>query len=330
LRRRRARILRDCLPQAQECLRTITPPKPELTATQVSTSSTGNHVPKPAQLVPAGAELVAIFREMSDADCRADDDSDLDGLMSETDWETYDAYSNIHDFQYTKWTNELLRVRIDKGPPLGYVVAKTFVDVNAGKIRTLEGVEQCRTPYDWNATNDAEGEPYTPIPLGEDMRLRVVHCYDPLLWKPKGNWARGRFVHRAKITRPPELWAELRKGVRDARQELAKDDWEKDEVRREDVDSRARKRKILRDRKDRNHIPGSRALAAAAFESDAWKPYLQEMCKLADLVVPPMPMFEDTVMDHLLPLPKPTNDALQHGIAALQALCTKMRSGVSC
>jgi hypothetical protein len=200
----------------------------------------------------------------------------------------------------------LFQDRIDEGLPLGYVVAKTFIDVITGEILTLNGVGQHRIPYDWNITKEGKGKPYTPIPLGEDMRLRVVHYYYPLLQKPKGKWPRGRFAHHAKtITRPPELWPELRKAMGDARRELAKDEWEKEKTRREDVDSRARKRKILRDRKTRDHIPGSRVIAAAAFESDSWQPYLQEMCKLADLVVPPMPIFEDTIMDHLLPLPKP-------------------------
>jgi hypothetical protein len=97
----------------------IIPPKPELTDTQVSMSLTGNHVPKPAQVVPAGAALVAIVREMSDTDCPTDDASDLDSLTSKTDWETYDAYPNLSEFLYTKWTNELFQGRIDNGPPLG-------------------------------------------------------------------------------------------------------------------------------------------------------------------------------------------------------------------
>jgi hypothetical protein len=71
------------------------------------------------------------------------------------------------------------------------------------------------------------------------------------------------------------------------------------------VDSKARKRKILRDRKAGDHIPGSRAIVAAAYESDAWKRYLQETCELADLVVSPMSLFGDTIMDHLWTLPKP-------------------------
>jgi hypothetical protein len=163
-------------------------------------------------------------------------------------------------------------------------------------------------PYYRNTTKEAKGEPYTPIPLGKDMRRRVVHYYDPLLWKPDGNWARGRFVHHTKTTaRPPEPWPEVWNGMGDARQERAKGEWEKEKIRCEDVDSRARKRKILRDRKTGDHIPGSRVIASAAFESNAWRPYLQEMCKLADLVVPPVPMFEDTIADHLLPLPKPYN-----------------------
>jgi hypothetical protein len=282
--------------------KTITPPKPELTVTQRCLRA------QPGIMFPNRLNLFqkvldsSQLSEKCQTDCPADDASDLDSLTSEADWETFDAYSNL----YTTWTKELLQGRIDKGPPLGYVVTKSFIDINTREILTLNGVEQYRIQYDWNATQEAKGKPYTPIPLGKDMRLRVVHYYDPLLWKPKDNWARGRFVRHTKTTaQPPELWPELWKGVGDARQELAKGTWGQEKIRRKDVDSRARKRKILRRRKAWDHIPGSRSIAAAAFEFDAWKPYLQEMCKLDDLVVPPMPMFEDTIVDHLLPLPQP-------------------------
>jgi hypothetical protein len=89
---------------------------------QAFASSIGNHVPKPAELVPAGTGLVTIVQQVSDTDCPTGGVSDLDSLTSEADWETFDAYSNLRKFQYTKCTNELYQGRIDKGPPLEYVV----------------------------------------------------------------------------------------------------------------------------------------------------------------------------------------------------------------
>jgi hypothetical protein len=110
-----------------------------------------------------------------------------------------------------------------------------------------------------------------------------------------------------ETARPFEMWPEVWTGLGDARQHLAIQAW-REEVKRRAINHRAaRKRKIIRDRSGVQdpivaaEVPAAMAMAAAALDFAAWKPWLSEVRKLCDLQVPEMPLLKDHIADHSQP-----------------------------
>jgi hypothetical protein len=154
---------------------------------------------------------VIILPEISHNECPQDDDkSDLDSMMSDADWKTLEEYSNLREFAYEEWTDELLRGRVRDRPPLDCIVARTFFDMSTGELLVLGGVGQYRVPCAFVDDRVDKSKPLSPIDLGQRILLRTIHYCDPMTWRPKGGWAQGRYVlHTKPTTRPTETWPEL-------------------------------------------------------------------------------------------------------------------------
>jgi hypothetical protein len=89
---------------------------------------------------------------------------------------------------------------------MNLVAARTFLDMAIGRICEIDNKELCWAAY----TQVENAEACEPIPLPGRAKLRVVHYYDPTTWKPRGNWADGRWVDwTKKTTRPMEIWPDL-------------------------------------------------------------------------------------------------------------------------
>jgi hypothetical protein len=158
-------------------------------------------------------------------------------------------------------------------------------------------------------TQVEDAEACEPIPLPARAKLRVVHYYDLAKWKPRGNWANGRWVNwTKKTTRPMDIWPELWNTTGTVAQQQASIEWRKEVQRRAVHDRAARKRKIIREPGEAQDPiveeepqPEMATAAANPFNMEAWKPWLREVHKLCDLHIPEMPLLKHHIPDHLQP-----------------------------
>jgi hypothetical protein len=181
----------------------------------------------PAVVMPAGDGLVTIQPELAATECPTEEGSDLEHLLTDAEWATFEKMTNVREFAYDNWMQEVMQGRVGEGPPekrigerppMALVVARTFLDMTTGQILTINGVEHYRVPY----VQVPDAEACTPILLPERIRLRIIHYYDSTEWKPKGNWGNGRYIKWIrKITRPFAMWPEVWNHVGDIRQHLA-------------------------------------------------------------------------------------------------------------
>jgi hypothetical protein len=90
-------------------------------------------------------------------------------------------------------------------------------------------------------------------------------------------------------------------------QHLATHAWREKVKRRAVIDRAARKRKIVRDRSGVQNsavvsrAPAVQALAASAFNYEAWKPWLRKVCEICELQAPEMLLLKDHITDHTQP-----------------------------
>jgi hypothetical protein len=206
--------------------------------------------------------------------------------------------TNVREFAYDDWVKEVFQGCIDKGPPMALVVARTFVDMSTGQILTLDGIEQYWVPY----AHAPDAEPCALIIPPDRIRLRVIHYYDPATWKPDGNWGNGRYVGWTKTTtRPFEMWPEVWGDIGPKVERLAIGEWCEEVECRAVVDRAARERQIVHDRSGIQHsasssrasgsrVPAARALAASAFDFEAWKPWSRKVNQMCELQIPAMPL----------------------------------------
>jgi hypothetical protein len=169
---------------------------------------TGWSEPKPAVMVPTETRFVTIRPQLETIDTA--NKSDLESVITTAEWAKLEEISNLREFLYATWTDELFRgqifelssdarfpnKRIGEGPPMNLVVARTFLDMATGRILETDEAEQYRAPY--VQVEDAEACP--PIPFPQRTKLHIVHYYDPATWKPRGNWANGRWITWTKKT----------------------------------------------------------------------------------------------------------------------------------
>jgi hypothetical protein len=266
---------------------------------QISASRKADPPTKPAELMPSSKGFAAIISEGSYTQRPSDKDSDLDSVMSEADWETFESFYNLHEFQYEQWTQELHQGRLNNGPPLALVVAKTHIDMTTGEIFVIDGVEQYRVPHTFSVDEKTKGLLYSPIKWEAKTQLRAIHYYDALSWKPRGNWANDHWAKRTKKTiRTLEMRPELRRALTPKQKQTAIKAWQDKLKRRKDEDAIASKRQIIRDRTNESQAPTTPVIAAVAFDFAAWKPYLHRVYELAEISefpecsVPAMPVFD--------------------------------------
>jgi hypothetical protein len=187
---------------------------------------------------------------------------------------------------------------------MALVAARTFVDMSAGQVFTLAGVEQYRVPY----AHVPNAEACPPIVVAKRIRLRMIHYYDPATWELKGNWGNIRYIYwTRKTTRPFEMLPEVSDKISPKNQHLATHAWREKVKRRAVIDRAARKRKIVRDRSGVQNsavvsrAPAVQALAASAFNYEAWKPWLRKVCEICELQAPEMLLLKDHITDHTQP-----------------------------
>jgi hypothetical protein len=178
--------------------------------------------PKPAVMVPTETGFVTIRPQLEAID--AANESDPESVLTTAEWATLEEMSNLREFSYATWTDELFQgqifelfsdarfpnERIGEGPPMNLAVARTFLDMAAGRILEIDEEEQYCATY----VQVKEAEACPPIPFPQRAKLHGAHYYDPTTWKPRGNWANGRWIiWTEKTTRPFELWPELWQSV---------------------------------------------------------------------------------------------------------------------
>jgi hypothetical protein len=223
--------------------------------------------------------------------------SDLESVLTTAEWAQPGDMSKLHEFSYVVWTGTLFQgqifelstdvrypsKRIGEGPPMNLVAAGTFLYMATGRICEVDNEELSQA----TCAQVENAEACEPIPLPVRIKLRVVHYYDPTKWKPRGNWANGRWVDwTKKTTRPMEIWPELWNTTAPAAQQQVAVEWRKEVQRRAERDRAARKHKIIRGRGKapdpiaEEEPPLEMAAAACHFNMEAWKPWLREVCKL--------------------------------------------------
>jgi hypothetical protein len=137
---------------------------------------------------------------------RTDVDSDFESVLSEAEWKALESMTNMREFAYDDWVKEVFQGRIDEGPPMALVAARTYIEMCAGQVHMLNGVEQYRIPY----VQVPNAEACTPIILPKRIRVRVIRYSDPARWRPKGNWGNGRRIHWTRKTkRPFGMWPKV-------------------------------------------------------------------------------------------------------------------------
>jgi hypothetical protein len=220
--------------------------------------------------------------------------------------------SNLREFSYDGWSDTLTKARTEFGPPMDAVVAISYLDKTSGEFITVNKVEQFRIPYTPELDADGSIVPSTPINMRKIVELRTVHYFDPTSWKASGNWSSGRYIHWTKpTTRPFEMWPEVWNSNNSMlAKAIAIAQWRETVKRRQEVEAKARERKVTRDRivepNQEQHVPGSRrmrvqALAATPCDFAIWKPWLGGINKKLDLGIPDMPLLQRDLREHLLP-----------------------------
>jgi hypothetical protein len=194
---------------------------------------------------------------------------------------------------------------------MGLVTAISYIDLSNGEVITVKGVEQYRIPYVPVRNADGTVVPGLAITLPNTVEVRVIHYFDPTTWRAHGNWSAGRHIQWTKpTTRPFEMWPKVWDGVSLPAERIAIAEWREEVKRRAVLDREAWKHKAIKDRSaDPNRaqrVPGSRqmstqALAATAFDFEAWKPWLGNLNKKLDLEIPDMPLQQKDLHEHLLP-----------------------------
>jgi hypothetical protein len=128
-------------------------------------SSGGQTTTKPAEVMPSGHGLVRYPGNNPMSMNHEDDHSDLESIMSDAEWKTLAEYSNLHEFSFEEWIDELLGGRIQEGPPLDCVVARRFVDMSTGKMLAINNEEQYRVPFAFVDDRVDESKPFLHIEL---------------------------------------------------------------------------------------------------------------------------------------------------------------------
>jgi hypothetical protein len=135
----------------------------------------------------------------------------------------------------------------------------------------MNGIEQFRIPYKPELNADGSIVPSADIKMNRVVDLRIIHYFDPMTWKMRGDWSSGRYIHwTKKTTRPFEMWPEAwnADGASLEQKHISIAGREKTKARRDEYEKKAHERKVIRDRtvdhQQAQHIPGSRDACAGA------------------------------------------------------------------